>query len=114
MIPWVHDECMDWSAQVRQRDGLPPLSMLGTYDYLHNPAGLTDRAQGLSAAVFRMRATPAMLDAYRVLVAHYLFAGKTAVKILMLETDKSDYWRSVQTAHAYLAARIDYPLMEAG
>lgn len=114
MICWVHAACEEWAAQVRRRDGLPPLAELATYDYAHNPAGLTERAQELGAAVFRMRATPAMLGAHRTLLAHYLFCGKTAVKILMLETDKNDYWRSVQTAHAYLAARIDYPMLEVG
>ncbi len=114
MIEWVNSECVDWSAQVRQRDGLLPLAELATYDYLHNPAGLTDRAQELSAAVFRMRATPAMLDAYRVLVAHYLFCGPAKAKATIVARDKNEYWDRVQTAHAYLAARIDYPMAEVG
>jgi hypothetical protein len=112
IIDWVHTACEEWAGQIRRRDGMLPLADLATYDYLHSPAGLDERAQEVSAAVFRMRATPAMLVPYRVLVSHYLFYGRPKPKMKLLGTDKNDYWRSIQTAHAYLAARIDYPMLE--
>ncbi len=114
MIDWVNDACLEWSRQVRARDypnSYPSLGELESYNYLHNPAGLTDDAQELSAAVFRMRTVPAMLNAHNVLVAHYLFDGKVKAKIHILGTDKARYWNALHDGHCYLSARVRHPLM---
>jgi hypothetical protein len=114
MIPWVHEACGEWAEQVRQRDGLLPLAELTTYDYLHNPAGLTDRVHEVSQAVFRMRATPAMLVAHHALIAHYLFMGNPKMKLRVIDCTKDQYWDALHEAHCYLAARIDYPMLATG
>jgi hypothetical protein len=114
MIDWVHTACEEWAGEIRSRDGMLPLAGLATYDYLHEPNGLTDRAQEVSAAVFRMRATPAMLVPHLTLTAHYLVVGTVRPKMIILGMDKAEYWRAIQSAHAYLSARIDYPILATG
>jgi hypothetical protein len=115
MIDFVHERAIQWSLQIRNRDynGLYiPISDLLTYDYSHNPEGLTQEAQELSSAVFRMRTTPAVSDPHNVLIAYYLFAGKDKMKAAMMGVSMAKYWRYLLNGQHYVAARIPHPLQE--
>lgn len=113
VIDWVHHSCIDWAIQVRTRDynGLyVPMDDLLTFNYVHNPAGLTEEAQEVSSAVFRMRATRNLIEPHNVIVAYYLFAGRDKAKAVAYDMIMARYWRYLQAAHCYVAARIPQAL----
>lgn len=115
MIKWVHERCQDWSVEYRMREfpvGWPPLCQINTFNYLHNPEGLSPAAQEVSQAVFRMRATRAMENRSAVLIAHELFAGTAKSKARAIGIAMPTYWRHLHDAYVFLAARIEQPMKQ--
>jgi hypothetical protein len=117
VIEWVDERCQQWATQYRVREyggGHQPLTDLKGLAYQHSPEGLTPPAQEFSAAVFRMRATRNMEDPHLALLAYALCAGSHKAKARAAGMDVSLYWRNLNYAQSFIAARIEQPMREAG
>lgn len=127
MIDWVHMACNEWGRQMRRRagdTGFPPRSLLGKLVeegpgagsnrfYQHIPEMLEGEGLEVSIAVRKMCETMAMERPCKVVIAHYLFAGKAAGKARALNIDTQDYWKCLHSGHSFIAACIEQPVRAA-
>lgn len=116
MINWIDDACNHWAFQVRFRDfggQRIPAEQFQTYDYQHNPEGLTEDAAKVSSAIFLMRTRPELKDAHNALMAHYMVDVAEKVKPSMVNAGNTLYWRLIHEAHCYLVGKLDALRMSA-